>query len=179
MRISFDLDDTLICYQAGVPHERNAVPLAFRWWMREPLRLGAAALLRDLSVAGHDLWVYTTSFRSPAAVRWWHWWYGVRVRNIINQSRHERYFGRQGPSKNPARLGIDLHVDDSWGVWVEGRQHQFRVAVVLPDDLEWADKIRAAVVAVGRGEDPDPPPDLPESYASLVRARSIWLNNPS
>src|SRR5262245_24272258 len=98
MRISFDLDDTLICYQPGVPHEPNPVPRWLRWWVNEPLRLGAAALLRDLAAAGHELWVYTTSYRDPFAVRWWFRFHGARIRYVVNQSRHERRFGTRGPS---------------------------------------------------------------------------------
>jgi hypothetical protein len=168
MRISFDLDDTLICYQPGARYEPNAVPRLLRWWVNEPLRLGAAALLRDLAAANHELWVYTTSYRDPFAVRWWLRCYGAPVRYVLNQSRHDRLVGRRGPSKDPSRFGIDLHVDDSWGVWVEGREHHFHVAVVLPDDPDWAAKVRDAVARVARRLPPLPPPDLPESFAHLI-----------
>ena len=43
MRISFDLDDTLICYGAEVPNE-PPLPLLLRWLMAdERLRLGSRA----------------------------------------------------------------------------------------------------------------------------------------
>ncbi|QJW95810.1 hypothetical protein [Frigoriglobus tundricola] len=162
MRISFDLDDTLICYQPGALHE----PPRSRWWPRlwrgEPLRSGAATLLADLA-AGHELWVYTTSYRHPQTVSWWLWGYGVRVRYVINQYRHEQVFGRRGRSKHPAAFGIRLHVDDSWGVWLENRFER-NVCVVLPDDPDWAQKVRDAVARVARNEVPAPPPDLPEEY---------------
>lgn len=162
MRISFDLDDTLICYQSGALHE----PVCSRWWARlwrgEPLRLGAAALLAELATE-HELWIYTTSHRHPRTVSWWLWGYGVRVRYVINQDRHEHAFGRQGRSKNPAAFGIHLHVDDSWGVWLENR-YERNVCVVLPDDAGWAGKVRDAVARVLRKEPPAEPPDLPEEY---------------
>ena len=167
MRISFDLDDTLICYQPGVPHEPDRVPWWLRPWIREPLRLGAARLLRKLAAAGHELWVYTTSYRSPRGVAWWLWCYGVRVRRVINQDRHERCCGHRGQSKSPWRFGIDLHVDDSWGVWLENVRDA-RVCVVTFDDRDWADRVRAAVARVSRNEQPDPPPDLPAAYRHLV-----------
>ena len=102
MRISFDLDDTLICYQPGVRQEPNRVPWWLRWWVNEPLRLGAVDLMRDLAATGHELWVYTTSYRDPAAVRWWFWWYGVKIRYVVNQSRHERF--RQQSVKVEAKV---------------------------------------------------------------------------
>lgn len=70
MRISFDLDDTLICYQASVPRER---PLPWYWrWIAgdEPLRRGSIDLMRRLRDAGWEIWIYTTSHRHPASVRW-------------------------------------------------------------------------------------------------------------
>jgi hypothetical protein len=164
MRISFDLDDTLICYGAAAPHEPNTV----RWWARlrrgEPLRLGAAALLTELA-REHELWVYTTSYRHPLAVSWWLRGYGVRVRRVVNRNRHKRRFGRRGRSKNPAAFGIDLHVDDSWGVWLENRAER-NVCVVLADDPDWVRKVRDAVALVARNQAPAEPPDLPEEYRS-------------
>lgn len=149
MRISFDLDDTLICYQPGVPAEPPAGAV-WRWLgLDEPLRLGAAALLRGLSAHGHDVWVYTTSYRPPFQVRCWLRGYGVRVGRVINQHVHDRYLRRhrndRPPSKNPRAFGIHLHVDDSEGVAIEGRQHGFRVVVIDPLDTDWTRKVLSVV----------------------------------
>ncbi|MBY0455815.1 MAG: HAD family hydrolase [Gemmataceae bacterium] len=164
MRLSFDLDDTLICYHPGAVHEPNRV----RWWLRpwvyEPLRLGAAELLAELAQK-HEIWVYTTSYRSPWNVSWWLWCYGARVGRVINQDVHERVCGRRGPSKVPGRFGIDLHIDDSWGVWAENRLDR-NVCVVQPTDPDWAAKVQEAVERVARGEAPPIPPDVPEEYVT-------------
>src|SRR5262245_25677067 len=79
MRISFDLDDTLICYGAGIPCEPRPP-----WYKRvlttgEPLRYGARALMGALRSRGCELWVYTTSHRRPRSVKLWLRSYGVRV----------------------------------------------------------------------------------------------------
>lgn len=155
MRISFDLDDTLICYQPGACHEP-----APRWYRRllapdEPIRAGAPALLRTLRGRGWDVWVYTTSYRPPWSIRRWLWAHGVWVGGVVNQDVHDRRLKRtrddDPPSKNPRAFGIDLHVDDSDGVRQEGHEWGFRVVVVDPDDPGWADKVLAAAVAVERG----------------------------
>jgi hypothetical protein len=149
MRISFDLDDTLICYQPGVPQEP---PLRWplSWLVRdEPLRAGARGLVRRLWERGHEVWIYTTSYRDPLSVRAWLWLHGVRVTRVINQAVHDRELRRHPedspPSKNPAAFGVSLHVDDSDGVRLEGQLHGFRVVVVSPDDADWADRVLAAV----------------------------------
>ena len=167
MWISFDLDDTLICYQPGSLYEPNRVPWWLRRWIREPLRLGARTLLRDLIAQGHEVWVYTTSNRPPREIAWWLWCYGVRVSGVINQSKHESVCGRRGPSKDPSRFGISLHIDDSWGVWLENR-HGAPVCVVSPDDTSWADRVRDAVARRVRNERPEPPLDLPAQYRAMA-----------
>lgn len=152
MRISFDLDDTLICYQAGVPSEPR---LPWHWRMLggdEPLRRGTVELLGRLSQYGWEIWIYTTSHRNPASVRWWLWCHGIQVRRVINQYIHTATLKRTPndypPSKNPGAFGIDLHVDDSVGVRMEGDQHGFNVVVVAPDDKSWTDKVLSAAAAV-------------------------------
>jgi hypothetical protein len=149
MRISFDLDDTLICYYPDVPQE-PALAWPWRWLVHdEPLRRGARALMQHLHQRGCELWIYTTSYRDPYAVRWWLYLHGIRVARVINQNVHDRHLRRtrdeRPPSKNPRAFGIDLHIDDSDGVRMEGVQHGFAVVVVAPEDDDWVRKVLAAV----------------------------------
>lgn len=147
-RISFDLDDTLICYQEGAPCEL-ALPWYLSWLTHaEPLRRGARELFRRLQDDGWELWIYTTSHRSPWSVRSWLWCHGIRVSRVVNQDVHDRHFRNQprseAPSKNPAAFGIALHVDDSLGVQIEGKRHGFNVVVISPEDLDWVAKVTHA-----------------------------------
>ena len=118
----------------------------------EPLRLGARRLFQSLRARGHELWIYTTSFRSPSSVKLWLWSYGIRVKRVVNQHVHDRRLSRgpmdYPPSKNPRAFDIDLHVDDLDGVRQEGEVHGFRVVVVSPSDEFWVDKVLAAADAV-------------------------------
>jgi hypothetical protein len=143
MRISFDIDDTLVC-ASSVPTEQ---PLSWwrHWWYPEPLRRGTKALMEELLRRRCEIWVYTTSYRSPRYLRGWFRGLGVPLAGVVNQDRHERIVGRHGPSKYPPAFGIDLHVDDSEGVGEEGRKHRFAVVVVPPDDLDWTSRVLEAV----------------------------------
>lgn len=155
MRISFDIDDTLVC-DPSVPTEQ-VVPHWRRWWYRERLRRGTRELMRALLQRRCQIWVYTTSFRSDAYLRGWFKSFGVPLRGVVNQSRHDQVVGRQGPSKFPPAFGIDLHVDDSEGVGLEGERHRFAVVVVSPKDLEWTRRVLEAVdLRISLAGRPDP-----------------------
>ena len=142
MRISFDLDDTLICYDPNVPREPLQLPFWRRYRTVEPLRLGAVSLLRELAQQ-HEIWIYTTSYRDPRAVKHWLAWHQIKVETIVNAEFHARVV-RSKWSKLPSHFGIALHVDDEDFADL-GEQFGFKWLVVAPDDLSWADKVRAAV----------------------------------
>ncbi|MBL8259329.1 MAG: hypothetical protein JNM60_05935 [Candidatus Competibacteraceae bacterium] len=145
MRISFDLDDTLIC-GASVPSE---YPVARwrRWRYPEPLRRGARALMLALVERRCELWIYTTSSRSPGYLKAWFGSFGVPLGGVVNQERHARVVGLRGPSKLPPAFGIHLHIDDSPGVALEGTRHRFDVLTVALDDARWAERILREVDA--------------------------------
>jgi hypothetical protein len=148
MRISFDLDDTLVCY--GDADCEPRLP----WFKRllvedEPLRAGAPRLARELIQRGHELWVYTTSERNPRTVWLWLLLHGIRVRRVITGTEHARRFGsRSLPTKRPHVFGIHLHIDDSDGVAMEGKQYGFRVCVVEPTASDWVERVLNAVQAL-------------------------------
>jgi hypothetical protein len=149
MRISFDVDDTLVLHDAASRKEM-VVPWWWRWRYPEPLRLGTKALLHALQAGGHELWIYTTSYRQPRYLRGWFKSFGVRLAEVVNQDRHDQFvkpaqFPGYVPSKYPPMFGIDLHIDDSEGVAEEGREHGFRVVVVSPTDAQWVALVLAAV----------------------------------
>lgn len=149
MRLSFDLDDTLICYQSGVPCEPNRVLFFLRPWVNEPLRLGTRELFRELRKRGVEIAICTSSYRSPWLIRLWLVCYGLSVTRIITQDTYEAYLRRYPetypPSKNPGAFGMDLHIDDSEGVWQEGKQFGFETLVVSPEDTDWNRRVLEAV----------------------------------
>jgi hypothetical protein len=63
MRVSFDVDDTLVC-SPPAPAEA-VVPWWGRMWYPEPLRQGTRRLMRELLARRCELWIYTTSYRLP------------------------------------------------------------------------------------------------------------------
>ena len=152
MRISFDIDDTLICIMPDVPREPDCVPRFLRHWYNEPLRLGAKALMSELAQQGHSLWIYTTSGRTPGYLTRWFRFYGIPIAEVVNQQKHERIVKleafRYRPSKYPPSFGIDVHIDDSEGVAMEGQEHGFRTIVVSINDPDWANHVRASLAAI-------------------------------
>jgi hypothetical protein len=143
MRVSLDVDDTLVC-SPGIPTEQFLPPWR-RLWYNERLRHGTRAILGGLLRRRCQVWIYTTSYRSPRYLRGWFRGLGVTLAGVVNQDRHDRVVGRQGPSKYPPAFGIDLHVDDSEGVALEGKRHGFDVVVVSPGDPDWVARVLEAV----------------------------------
>ncbi|AKA81000.1 hypothetical protein VO64_0454 [Pseudomonas synxantha] len=78
--------------------------------------------------------------------------YGIRVDGVVNSTLHNDALSAHGlantPSKFPPAFDIDLHVDDSEGVRIEGHDHGFRVVVVDPQDEQWAQRVLDAVAGV-------------------------------
>lgn len=148
MRISFDIDDTLACQLEHSAVEHSRLPAFVHRWLGEPLRSGTRSLIRDLRRQGCSIWIYTSSGRTPSYIRRWLLLYGIRVDGVVNSDRHYQAVAAQGlsnaPSKYPLAFDIDLHVDDSEGVRIEGVEHGFRVVVVDPQDPSWAQKVLEA-----------------------------------
>jgi hypothetical protein len=152
IRISFDVDDTLACQPHHAAAEHSRLPAMVHRWLGEPLRTGTRRLTRELRRQGCSIWVYTSSGRTPSYIRRWLLLYGVHVDGIVNSVRHSHALTVHGfanaPSKFPPAFGIDLHVDDSEGVRIEGNDYGFRVVVVRPDDENWAQRVIDAVAEI-------------------------------
>ncbi|WP_223151631.1 hypothetical protein [Chitinophaga varians] len=106
---------------------------------RECIREGTVRLMKRLRQDHHRLYVYTTSYRSPAYVRRLFLSYGVRLDKVINKSLHDKMLGKTAGSisKYPPAFNIDVHIDDSPGVAIEGTRHQFNTIIVAERDNDW------------------------------------------
>jgi len=66
---------------------------------------------------------------------------------VINQQCHDRELkeNKTRCSKFPPAFGIDIHVDDSPGLKIEGEKFNFRTIIIEEKDLTWTDKILKTV----------------------------------
>lgn len=144
MRIAFDLDNTLIRNNYPFPLEQPRWPLLVRVLRSEGLRQGIVQAASFCRAQGWEVWVYTTSYRSAWYIRRLFWLHGIRLDGVVNQQRHDRN-ARVRCTKHPPTFGIDLLVDDSEGVRLEGERHGFRVLVVQPEDAEWVAAVQVVV----------------------------------
>lgn len=144
MRIAFDLDNTLIRCGYDFPLEQPRHGAWARLLGGAPLRQGIQELAAHCRRHGWEVWVYTTSYRSTWHIRRLFWLHGIRLAGVVNQQRHQREVPARC-TKHPPSFGIDLLVDDSEGVRMEGAQHDFRVLVVAPQDDQWVQKVKNAL----------------------------------
>lgn len=137
MKISFDLDDTII--------SNNRFPLEKEtFWAKiigcERIRAGTVALFKALRDRKHTIYIYTTSYRSTLKIKLMFLSYSIPVDVVINQQMHDRRVIRKGKniSKFPPEFGIDIHIDDSAGVEMEGKKFGFKTIIISPDETDWA-----------------------------------------
>lgn len=144
MRLAFDLDNTLIRCGHDFPLATPQRNLWARLLGNEQLRHGIKELTDHCRQQGWEIWVYTTSYRSAWRIRRLFWLHGIRLDGVVNQQRHDREVLARC-TKHPPSFGIDLLIDDSEGVRMEGERYGFRVLVVAPDDAQWDQQVRAAL----------------------------------
>lgn len=141
MIISFDLDDTLIPGIKKFETEKRSV--FQRLCGIERIRTGTIELMKACRSQGHQVYIYTTSLRKTRKIRWMFYTYGVRVDKIINQQIHERI--KATSSKYPPAFNIDIHIDDSRGVEIEGERFNFRTIIVSETNLNWTEDILSEI----------------------------------
>jgi hypothetical protein len=88
MRISFDLDDTLIFKSIAGPTDDSLPPLQ-RSYTEERLRAGTREVMQALVDRGHEISVYTNSFRGKTELLNWFAACGLPVTSIVNQQMHD------------------------------------------------------------------------------------------
>ncbi|HET9502990.1 MAG TPA: hypothetical protein VFO93_05590 [Hymenobacter sp.] len=141
-RIAFDLDNTLIRGEYDFAHETPTRRFWARLLGKEALRAGIVELAAHCQRRGWEVWVYTTSYRSAGYIRRLFWLHGIKLAGVVNQARHEREV-RVRSTKYPPQFGVDLLIDDSEGVRIEGERHGFEVLVVSPTDTDWVARVQA------------------------------------
>lgn len=137
MKLSFDLDDLLI--PGTKRFDVEAQGLFHRLLGTEPLRAGTVSLFRALRSEGHQIYIYTSSFRSPAKIRLNFLMHGLRLDGVYNKPIHDQKLKnyRLPCSKYPPMFNIDLHIDDSEGVKTEAERYHFNVLVIDENDKDW------------------------------------------
>lgn len=139
MIISFDLDDTLI--SAIFDTEKQSIIQKILGL--EKIRYGTIELFKKLKSEGHTIYIYTTSFRSTIKTKLTFLIYGISINKVINQEVHDRTLKEKKTrtSKFPPAFNIDIHIDDSLGLKIEGERYNFKTIIVKVNDENWVDTI--------------------------------------
>lgn len=142
MRISFDLDNTLIPGNPSIfpTEERNIIQKILGI---ERLREGTRELFLKLRESGNEIGIYTTSYRTRLKIKTQFKSYRIKTDFIINEKRNRKELKKIGifGSKYPPAFGIDLHIDDSKGVGIEGEKLGFKTIIIDIDEKKWKEKI--------------------------------------
>lgn len=147
MRVAFDLDNTLIRNDFDFPLAVAQRPVFKRLFQTESLRLGVRELFAFCRERRWQVWIYTTSYRSSFYIRKLLWVYGLRADGIVNQTRHNQQV-RVRSTKHPPTFGIQVLIDDSQGVQLEGERFGFSVIQINPDDADWINTVQTQLLAL-------------------------------
>ena len=141
MKISFDLDDLLI------PGSKRFETLKQSWVQRffrlAKIRTGTKHLFKTLRANGHLIAIYTTSLRSITTIKFTFACYGIPIDDVINKQKHDKRLSKTDwkSSKYPPAFGIDIHIDDSPGVRIEGEKYNFRTVIIEEQDSNWVESV--------------------------------------
>lgn len=143
MIISFDLDDTLISNK----FELEKTNFFQRLFGIESIRKGTIDLFKELKKQKHQIYIYTTSYRSESRIKWTFYSYGVSVDFVINQQKHKKRLRKTNvySSKFPPAFNIDIHIDDSVGVEIEGRKYGFKTIIISETDHNFTQTILSKI----------------------------------
>ncbi len=145
MKISFDLDDTII--PGSKKFETEQQNLIHKIFSIEKIRKGTITLFKELKQKNYSVGIYTTSYRSGYKIKLTFLLYGFNVDFIINQQKHLVEIKKTNiySSKYPPMFYIKLHVDDSVGVETEGNQHDFKTIIVSETSLSWTENVKKQI----------------------------------
>ena len=137
MKISFDLDNTIIPYSNEF--EVEDIPFLGKLIKAERTRAGTIELFKKLRSKKWEIWIYTTSYRSVWQIKKTFIAHGLKTTRIINGKISQDTLKKHNcyASKNPKLFGIDLHVDDLEGVKMEGEKYQFETLIVDLKEQNW------------------------------------------
>ena len=141
MRISFDLDETII--SRNIDWEVEPEVKGFRG-DEERLRKGTVELFKWIREQNHEIWIYTNSYRGWKSLDSWFQDCGIPVDGVINQIVHEQKRSEQDQKcileKNPKWFGIDLHFDD-----LDELAEQEGIYKIDTLDFSWTDRVKQQI----------------------------------
>jgi len=145
MKISFDLDDTLLVRSDAPDIEVGSVPLV-RGYIEEYFRAGCRELFSWLKQQHCEVGVYTNSYRGKSDLEQWFMANNMRIDFVINQQLHDGRVDSEPkryslPAKCPHLFGIDIHIDDLPEIKEGAELYGPKVILVEPLNVEWVQKL--------------------------------------
>jgi len=104
------------------------------------MRKGTPQVINMLKSRGHQVGIYTTSFRKTSAIQFWLICYRTKADFIINEQRNSmvKLKTEVNSSKYPPAFNIDLHIDDLPGVGMEGTKYGFKTLIIPSEETDFS-----------------------------------------
>lgn len=144
MKISIDLDDTILV-KPDFPHIESETTKLIRGCMEECFRKGTRKLFEYLNLSGHEVGIYTNSYRGKSDLENWFSENEFNINFVINQQIHDSKTDQQPnryslPDKCPHLFDIDIHIDDL--IEIKESCEKFGVKIILAESSEnWVEEV--------------------------------------
>jgi hypothetical protein len=134
----------------------------------EALREGSIELMQFLQQQGEEVWIYTTSYRSPTYIQLIFLLHRFKVKGVINQAIHDQTLRKRPDwprcSKYPPAFGIDLLIDDQEGVKLEAERYGFQMIWIRSDDNAWVEKVKTEYARIKREQNTSEHPTITPGF---------------
>ena len=147
MKVAFDLDNTLIRNDFDFPLEIPQKKLFAGLFGTEKIRSGTKEIFDYCKNQNWETWIYTTSFRSTFRIKTLFWVHNIQLNGVINQEIHSREV-KVRSSKHPPTFGLDVIIDDSEGVKIEGERFNFEAIWIKPDNENWVQELKSQLTEI-------------------------------
>ena len=136
MRVSFDLDEVLICDPDKYPAEKLPFPLNVAF--PETIRKNAGLLTAALCDFSFDVWVYTGKFYSSRHVKALLGIHRGRVSGVIN-GVNKKYSDSPIQESFRNKYRVAVHIDNESIIWIDTRKKEYEI-IDIKSDKYWANK---------------------------------------
>ncbi len=154
-RVSLDLDEVVFCDGTDRPAEKP-LPFIYKKIFTERIRKGLPALMHYLSMAGYDIWVYTTKYYSYDYIHAYFKRYSVKVDGVITgtaRKRKGREFRKRTQQLFEAKYKETITIDNDMVLRTFSNTGKYEEHTLKHHSSGWANEVTQIIKGMVKDEE--------------------------